>query len=106
MLHQLPLPPSMDSSLAAHLQVELRLLQDHASLLAYLLCSNQDRQASITATLTSLDSIVLNELSPAPLVASDFPQPVGSGDIDPCTFQILSISLPAFGLLWQKGRFW
>ena len=96
----------MDSCLATHLKAELRLLQDHASLLAYLLGSNQDRQASVTIALASLDFAVPIGPSPAPPVAGDSPQPAGNGDIDPSTFRILSISFPNFGLLWQRERFW
>ena len=62
------------------------MLQDHASLLADLLCSNQDRQASITTALTSLDSDVPARPSPTPPVASAFTQPVGGGDIERLDF--------------------
>ena len=72
----------MDSSLAAHLHAELRLLQDHASLLAYLLCSNQDRQAFVTIALALLDSVIPFRPSFSPPIASDSTQLVGSGDAE------------------------
>ena len=64
-------PPPIDSSLVAHLYVESRLLQDHASLLAYLLHSNQDRQASVTTVLALLDFVVPVRPSPTPSVVGD-----------------------------------
>ena len=69
----------MDNSLADHLHHELRLLQNHASLLAYLLCSNKLRQDFVIAALASLDSTVPVGPSPASPVAGDSTQPVGSG---------------------------
>ena len=49
-------PPLMYSRLAAYLQAKLCLLQVHASSLAYLLRSNQDRQAFVTTALATLHS--------------------------------------------------
>ena len=64
-------PPPIDSSLVVHLYVEPRLLQDHAFLLAYLLHSNQDRQAFVTTALALLDFVVPVRPFPTPSVAGD-----------------------------------
>ena len=55
---------------------------DHASLLAYLLRSNQDRQASVTIALASLDFVFPARSSPTPPVTSASTQPASSGDTE------------------------
>ena len=73
-------------SLVAHLQVELRLLWDHASLLAYLLRSNHDRQASVSIALATLYSNGPVDAFPVPPVQAYSAQPTTSGDIEPLDF--------------------
>ena len=73
----------MDNRLVAHLQAKPRLLQYHASMLAYLLLSNQDKQAFVTSALASIHS---DGPSAVPIVTDDSPQPVGNNDTEPLHF--------------------
>ena len=74
---------------------------DQASLLAYFLCSNEDRQASVTAALALLDSIVPARPSPTPSVSNASTQPAGSGDAE-CFrfFRFQALNFPSL----EKGE--
>ena len=73
--------PSMETVLLKFYSNMTKGMGDHASLLAYLLRSNQDRHASVTTTLASLDFVVPRP-SPTPSVVGASTQPVGSGDTE------------------------
>ena len=79
-------PLYMDMGIIPHLRVELRLLQDHASLLKYLVLSNRDRQASVSATLAALQPDKPVGVSAAPPPFADTTQPSAYGDTESIHF--------------------
>ena len=78
-----PQSSPMGNLLVVHLHAELRLLQDHASILASLLRYNQDRQTSASVVLSVLISVSPSAIPPT---AHNSPQPTGSGDTKPLHF--------------------
>ena len=76
----------MDMGIIPHLRVELRLLQDHASLLKYLVLSNRERQASVSATLAALQPAKPVGVFAAPPPLVDKTQPSAYGDTESVHF--------------------